>query len=66
MFELLKKFADTYTDVTVTKETVTGETAILELSGKDPKGQAASGSVPMTREASGWKVGAEKWSSKPR
>jgi hypothetical protein len=66
MFELLKKFAGTYSDVAVTKETVTGETAVLELSGKDPKGQAATGSVPMTKEASGWKVGTEKWSSKPR
>jgi hypothetical protein len=66
MFELLKKFAGTYSDVAVTKETVTGETAILELGGKDPKGQPATGSVPMTREASGWKVGTEKWSSRPR
>lgn len=66
MFELLKKFAGTYSDVAVTKETVTGETAVLELSGKDPKGQAATGSVPMIKEASGWKVGTEKWSSKPR
>jgi hypothetical protein len=66
VFELLKKAADTFTDVAVTRETVTGETAILELSGKDPKGQPATGSVPMTREAPGWKVGAEKWSSKPR
>ena len=66
MFELLKKFAGTYSDVAVTKETVTGDAAVLELSGKDPKGQAATGSVPMTKEASGWKVGTEKWSSKPR
>jgi hypothetical protein len=66
MFELLKKFAGTYSDVAVTKETVTGETAVLELSGKDPMGQAATGTVPMTKEASGWKVGTEKWSSKPR
>lgn len=66
MFELLKKFAGTYTEVAVTKETVTGETAILELSGKDPKGQAATGSVPMTKAASGWTVGTEKWSSRPK
>lgn len=66
IFELMKKFADTFTDVAVTKETVTGDTALLELSGKDPKGQVATGSVPMTKEAAGWKVGAEKWSSKPR
>jgi hypothetical protein len=66
MFELLKKFAGTYSDVAVTKETVTGETAVLELSGKDPKGQPATGSAPMTKEATGWKVGTEKWSSKPR
>ena len=66
MFEMLMKFAGTYSDVAVTKETVTGETAILELSGKDPKGQPATGSVPMLREASGWKVGTEKWSSRPR
>jgi hypothetical protein len=66
MFELLKKFAGAYSDVAVTKETVSGETAVLELSGKDPKGQAATGSVPMTWEPSGWKVGTEKWSSKPR
>jgi hypothetical protein len=65
-FEYLKKFADTFTDVAVTKETVTGDTAVLELGGKDAKGQAAYGSVPMTKEASGWKVGPEKWSSKPR
>jgi flagellar biosynthesis protein FliQ len=65
MFELLKKFAGTYSDVVVTRETVTGNTAVLDLSGKDPKGQAATGSVPMTKEASGWKVGTEKWSSKP-
>jgi hypothetical protein len=66
MFELLKKFAGTYSDVAVTKETVTGETAVLELGGKDPKGQPATGSVPMIKEASGWKVGTEKWSSRPR
>jgi selenophosphate synthetase-related protein len=66
MFELMKKFNDAFTDVAVTKETVTGETAVLELSGKDAKGQAARGSVPMTKEASGWKVGSEKWSSKPQ
>ncbi len=66
MFELLKKFAGTYSDIAVTKETVTGETAVLDLSGKDPKGQPATGSVPMTKEASGWKVGTEKWSSRPR
>lgn len=66
MFELLKKFRDTFSDVAVAKETVTGETAMLELSGRDPKGQDAKGSVPMTKEASGWKVGSESWSSKPR
>jgi hypothetical protein len=66
IFELMKKFNDAFTDVAVTKETVTGETAVLELSGKDAKGQAARGSVPMTKEASGWKVGSEKWSSKPQ
>jgi hypothetical protein len=66
MFELLKKFANTFSEVAVTKETVTGDTAVLALSGKDPKGQAATGSVPMTKEASGWKVGSENWSSKPR
>jgi hypothetical protein len=66
MFDLLKKFEGTYSGVAVTKETVTGDTAILELGGKDPKGQPATGSVPMTKEASGWKVGTEKWSSKPR
>lgn len=66
MFELLKKFAGTYSDVAVTKETITGDTAVLALSGKDPKGQPAVGSVPMSKEASGWKVGTEKWSSAPR
>jgi len=66
MFGFLKKFAGTFTDITVTKETITGDTAVLALSGKDPKGQAATGSVPMTKEASGWKVGAEKWSSAPK
>jgi hypothetical protein len=66
MFGFLMKFAATFTDVAVTKETVTGDTAVLELGGKDPKGQSATGSVPMTKEATGWKVGAEKWSSKPR
>jgi hypothetical protein len=66
MFDFLKKFAGTYSDVAVAKETVTGDSATLELSGKDPKGQPATGSVPMTKEASGWKVGTEKWSSKPR
>jgi hypothetical protein len=66
MFELLQKFAGTFRDVKVTKESVTGETAILELTGTDPNGQPATGSVPMTRDASGWKVGTEKWSSKPR
>ncbi len=66
MFELLTKFAGTYSEVAVARESVTGDTAVLELSGKDPKGQVATGSVPMTKEASGWKVGTEKWSSKPR
>ena len=66
MFGYVKKFAGTFTDIAVTKETVTGDTAVLALSGKDPKGQAATGSVPMTKEASGWKVGTEKWSSAPK
>jgi hypothetical protein len=66
MFGYLKKFAATYTEVAVTKETVTGDTALLTLSGKDPKGQPATGSVPMTKESSGWKVGTEKWRSSPR
>ena len=66
IFELMKKFAGAFTDVAVTKETITGDTAILELSGKDHLGQAATGSVPMTKEAAGWKVGTEKWSSRPR
>jgi hypothetical protein len=65
MFDFLKKFAGTYSDVKVTKETVRDEATILELSGKDPKGQPAIGSVPMIKEASGWKVGAEKWASRP-
>ena len=65
ILELLKKAAGTFTDVAVTKETITGDTAILEMSGKDPKGQPGRGSVPMTKEATGWKVGAERWSSKP-
>ena len=43
MFGFMKKFAGTFTDVAVTKETVTGDSAVLELSGKDPKGQAATG-----------------------
>ena len=66
MFGFLKKFAGTFTDIAVTKESITGDTAVLSLSGKDPKGQAATGSVPMTKEASGWKVGNEKWSSAPK
>ena len=66
MFGLLKKFEAGYSDVAVTKEAITGDTAVLALSGKDFKGQPATGSVPMTKEASGWKVGTEKWSSAPR
>lgn len=66
MFELLKKFAGTFTEVSVTRETVTDGTAVLTLAGKDLKDQPATGSVPMTKEADGWKVGTEKWSSKPR
>jgi hypothetical protein len=53
MFELLKKFAGTYSDVVGTKETITGDTAVLALSGKDPKGQPGVGSVPMNEEAAG-------------
>ena len=66
MFDLMKKFAGTFSDVAVNGEKITGDSAVLSLSGKDPKDQPATGSVPMTKEASGWKVGAEKWSSKPR
>ncbi len=66
MFDLLKRFASTYSDLAVAKETITGETAVLSLTGKDPKGQPATGTVPMTKEASGWKVGTEKWSSRPQ
>lgn len=66
MFDLMKKFAGTYSDVTVAGEKINGDTAILSLSGRDPKDQPATGSVPMTKEATGWKVGTEKWSSKPR
>lgn len=68
IFELTKKAAGVFTDIAVTKETVTGDTAVLEMSGKDHLGQPATGSVAMMKEAAGWKVGvsSEKWSSKPR
>jgi len=66
VFELLKKFEATYSDVAVAGEEVKGETVVLSLTGKDPKGQPARGTVPMSKEGSGWKVGAEKWSSRPR
>lgn len=66
MFDMMKKFAGAYSDVKVTGEKINGDTAILSLSGKDPKDQPATGSVPMTKEATGWKVGTEKWSSRPR
>lgn len=66
MFGLMKKFAGTFTDVAVTGETVTGDTAVLALSGKDPKGQPATGTVPMSRHDGAWKVGTENWSSRPR
>jgi len=66
MFELLKKFEATYSDVAVAGEEMKGDAAVLSLTGKDPKGQPAKGTVPMTKEASGWKVGMEKWSSRPR
>jgi hypothetical protein len=66
VFELLKKFEATYSDVAVAGEEVTGDTVVLSLTGKDPKGQPARGSVPMSKEGTGWKVGPEKWSSRPR
>jgi hypothetical protein len=66
MFGLLQKFAATYRDVKVTSEAVTGNTARLDLSGTDPKGQPATGSVPMTSDGTRWTVGTEKWSSKPQ
>jgi hypothetical protein len=66
MFDLLKKFAGTFTEVSVTKEAITDDSAVLTLAGRDPKGQPATGTVPMSREADGWKVGTEKWSSRPR
>ena len=66
VFELLKKFEATYADVAVAVEDVKGETVVLSLTGKDPKGQPAKGTVPMSKEGTGWKVGPEKWSSRPR
>lgn len=66
MFDLLKKFAGTLTEVSVTREAITDDSAVLTLAGRDPKGQPATGTVPMSREADGWKVGTEKWSSRPR
>ena len=66
MFDLLKKFAGTFTEVSVTREAITDDSAVLTLAGRDPKGQPATGTVPMSREADGWKVGTEKWSSRPR
>ena len=66
MFELMKKFEATYSDVAVAGETPKGEAVVLSLTGKDPNGQPAKGSVTMTKEATGWKVsGAERWSSRP-
>lgn len=66
MFELMKKFEATYSDVAVAGETAKGETVVLALTGKDPKGQPAKGSVTMTKDATGWKVsGTERWSSRP-
>ena len=66
MFDLLRKFAGTFTEVSVVKETITDDNAVLALAGKDPKGQPATGTVPLSTEADGWKVGTEKWSSRPK
>ncbi len=62
---LAVKAQSAFTDIKVTGEKITGDTAVLTASGQDRIGQAATGIIPMTKEATGWKVGSERWSSKP-
>jgi head-tail adaptor len=57
---LVKRVRDVK-DVQVTKETVTGETAVLELKAVRADGQPAKGTVSLAREKGAWKIDREDW-----
>ena len=57
---LAKRFNEVK-DVKVAKETVTGETAVLELTAVKADGQPATGNVTLAREDGQWKIDRENW-----
>jgi hypothetical protein len=50
-------------DVTIGKETITENKAVLEAVGKDSEGTPLNGKIYLVKEATGWKLDEQGWSS---
>jgi hypothetical protein len=61
---LAKRLSDVK-DVKVSKETVTGETAVLEVTAVHADGRPATASVTLAREEGQWKIDRENWGKTP-
>ena len=64
-FELIKAMSEVV-DVKVVKETITGETAVVEATGVDvSQGSDARATVQLVKEDGAWKIKNEKWKGDP-
>jgi hypothetical protein len=62
--EWLKRLKeDMMKDVTITKETITGETCTLLATGTSARGNAMKGKISLVREGGAWKLDEQGWST---
>ncbi|HVE48347.1 MAG TPA: hypothetical protein VNG69_01875 [Casimicrobiaceae bacterium] len=59
----LKMNKRTLSALTVTKETVTANKAVYELTAKLPDGRTTFGTVTLVKEGSAWKVDDDAWAT---
>ena len=61
----LKRLKDSveYTDIKVTKETITGAKCTLEATGTSGRGNAMKGKIMLVKEGADWKLDEAFWST---
>ena len=59
----LKRLKDSveYTNIKVTKETITGAKCTLEATGTSARGNAMKGKISLVKEGGGWKLDEAAW-----
>lgn len=63
--EMLKSMKDIWnmTDITFTKESISGDRCVLEATAKTAAGKSAKGKIDLVREQGVWKLDEEAWAT---